>query len=133
MEQLCARLRVPNDIRDLAKLVAEYHDLIHTLPILQPKTIVKLFDSIDAWRKPQRVEQIALTSEADVRGRTGFEAADYPQGRLLREAWLVAQAVPTKDVVEAGFKGQAIREELTRRRIAAVTAWKEQRCPQPKD
>ncbi len=37
VEQLCARLRVPNDIRDLAKLVAEYHDLIHTLPILQPK------------------------------------------------------------------------------------------------
>jgi tRNA nucleotidyltransferase (CCA-adding enzyme) len=40
------RLRVPNDIRDLARLVAEFHDLIHTLPILQPKTIVKLFDSI---------------------------------------------------------------------------------------
>ncbi|MDU5714989.1 MAG: multifunctional CCA addition/repair protein [Citrobacter freundii] len=112
VEQLCQRLRVPNDIRDLAKLVAE-------------------FDSIDAWRKPQRVEQIALTSEADVRGRTGFEAADYPQGRLLREAWLVAQAVPTKDVVEAGFKGQAIREELTRRRIAAVANWKEKRCPKP--
>ncbi|WP_213133170.1 multifunctional CCA addition/repair protein [Citrobacter sp. FP75] len=129
VEQLCQRLRVPNDIRDLAKLVAEFHDLIHTFPILQPKTIVKLFDSIDAWRKPQRVEQIALTSEADVRGRTGFEAADYPQGRLLREAWQVAQTVPTKDVVEAGFKGPEIREELTRRRIAAVANWKEQRCP----
>ncbi len=131
MEQLCARLRVPNDIRDLAKLVAEYHDLIHTLPILQPKTLVKLFDSIDAWRKPQRVRQIALTSEADVRGRTGFEASDYPQGRLLLEAWEVAQSVSTKEVVAAGFKGAEIREELTRRRIAAVAQWKEQRCPQP--
>ncbi|VDZ67994.1 tRNA nucleotidyltransferase (plasmid) [Klebsiella aerogenes] len=48
---------------------------------------MKLFDSIDAWRKPQRVQQIALTSEADVRGRTGFESCDYPQGRLLLEAW----------------------------------------------
>ncbi len=122
---------MPNDIRDLAKLVAEFHDLIHTFPILQPKTIVKLFDSINAWRKPQRVEQIALTSEADVRGRTGFEASDYPQGRWLREAWLVAQAVPTKEVLEAGFKGAEIREELTRRRIAAVANWKERRCPKP--
>jgi tRNA nucleotidyltransferase (CCA-adding enzyme) len=68
--------------------VAEFHDLIHTFPILKPATIVKLFDNIDAWRKPQRVEQIALTS-ADVRGRTGFEACDYPQGRLLRKAWEV--------------------------------------------
>ena len=131
VEQLCQRLRVPNEIRDLARLVAEFHDLIHTFPMLNPKTIVKLFDSIDAWRKPQRVEQLALTSEADVRGRTGFESADYPQGRWLREAWEVAQSVPTKAVVEAGFKGVEIREELTRRRIAAVAGWKEQRCPKP--
>ncbi|GHL47799.1 hypothetical protein ECZU29_26490 [Escherichia coli] len=43
----------------------------------------------------------------------------------------VAQSVPTKAVVEAGFKGVEIREELTRRRIAAVASWKEQRCPKP--
>ncbi|GHL75437.1 hypothetical protein ECZU34_31850 [Escherichia coli] len=36
-----------------------------------------------------------------------------------------------KAVVEAGFKGVEIREELTRRRIAAVASWKEQRCPKP--
>ena len=120
-------------MRELAKLVAEFHDLIHTLPILQPKTLVKLFDSIDAWRKPQRVEQIALTSEADVRGRTRFEACDYPQGRLLREAWIAAKSVGNKEVIEAGFKGPEIREELTRRRIQAVAEWKEKRCPQPKD
>ncbi|BCU54075.1 multifunctional CCA addition/repair protein [Enterobacter kobei] len=124
VENLCARLKVPNELRDLAKLVAEYHDLIHTLPILKPQTIVKLFDAIDAWRKPQRIEQIALTSEADVRGRTTFEATDYYQGRLLREAWKAAQQVTNKEVIDAGFSGLAIREELTRRRIAAVEAWK---------
>ncbi|WP_312212068.1 multifunctional CCA addition/repair protein [Pseudescherichia sp.] len=131
VSNLCERLRVPNELRDLAKLVAEFHDLIHTFPILKPQTIVKLFDSIDAWRKPQRVEQIALTSEADVRGRTHFEASDYPQGRLLREAWEVAKAVSTKEVVAAGFKGAEIREELTQRRIDAVAKWKATRCPQP--
>lgn len=132
VEQVCQRFKVPNDVRELAKLVAEYHDLIHTLPILQPKTIIKLFDAIDAWRKPQRVTQIALTSEADVRGRTHFEASDYPQGRLLHEAWAAAKSVGNKDVLDAGFKGPQIREELTRRRIQAVTNWKEKRCPQPK-
>lgn len=132
VEQLCARLRVPNEMRDLAKVVAEFHDLIHTFPILKPATIVKLFDSLDAWRKPQRVEQLALTSEADVRGRTGFEDCDYPQGRLLREAWEAAKSVTNKEVIDAGFKGPEIREELTRRRIQAVALWKEARCPQPK-
>ena len=127
VEQLCARLRVPNELRDLAKLVAEFHDLIHTFPLLKAATVVKLFDNIDAWRKPQRVEQLALTSEADVRGRTGFEACDYPQGRLLHEAWEVAKSVPTKPVIEAGFKGPDVREELTRRRVAALNAWKQEK------
>ncbi|MCE0847766.1 multifunctional CCA addition/repair protein [Buttiauxella sp. A2-C1_F] len=126
VERLCQRMRVPNEIRDLAKLVAEYHDLIHTISILQPKTIIKLFDAIDAWRKPQRVEQVALTSEADARGRTGFEASDYPQGRLLRAAWNAAQSVTNKEVIDDGFSGPAIRDELTRRRIAAVEAWKKE-------
>lgn len=126
VEQLCQRMRVPNEIRDLARLVAEYHDLIHTMSILQPKTIIKLFDAIDAWRKPQRVEQMALTSEADARGRTGFEASDYPQGRLLRAAWVAAQSVTNKEVIDDGFSGPAIRDELTRRRIAAVEAWKKE-------
>lgn len=130
VEAMCARLRIPNDLRDLAKVVARFHDLIHTFPVLKPATIVKLFDDIDAWRRPQRVEQLALTSEADVRGRTAFEAKAYPQGRLLREAWEVARNVATKPVIEAGFKGPEVREELTRRRIAAVAQWKDKRCPQ---
>ncbi|WP_426817463.1 multifunctional CCA addition/repair protein [Winslowiella sp. 2C04] len=124
VEGLCQRLRVPNHIRDLSMLVAEVHDLVHTIERQQPETLIQLFDRIDAWRKPQRVEQIALTSEADARGRTGFESNSYPQGDFLRQAFQVALSVSTKAVVEAGFKGPAVREELTRRRVAALAAWK---------
>ncbi|WP_058911001.1 multifunctional CCA addition/repair protein [Entomohabitans teleogrylli] len=131
VEQLCLRLRVPNEVRDLAKLVAEFHDLIHTIGQLRPETLVRLFDRLDAWRKPQRVEQIAITSEADARGRKGLEEIDYPQGRLLRDAWQVAQSVAVSEVIAAGFKGAAVRDELTRRRIQALAAWKATACPQP--
>ncbi|WP_130831849.1 multifunctional CCA addition/repair protein [[Erwinia] mediterraneensis] len=120
VEALCQRLRVPGAVRDLALLVTEFHDVVHTIERQPPEALVALFDRIDAWRKPQRVEQIALTSEADVRGRAGLENCAYPQGDYLRRAFALAQAVPTKAVVEAGFKGAAVREELTRRRIAAI-------------
>ncbi|CCG85807.1 multifunctional CCA addition/repair protein [Erwinia piriflorinigrans] len=122
---LCERLRVPNALRDLALLVTEFHDLVHTVQCQQPAQLVALFDRVDAWRKPHRVQQIALTSEADARGRTGFESNPYPQGDYLREAWQVVQGVSAKEVVEAGFKGMAVRDELTRRRIAALDAWKQ--------
>ncbi|ACX89303.1 polynucleotide adenylyltransferase/metal dependent phosphohydrolase [Pectobacterium parmentieri WPP163] len=126
VEALCQRLRVPNPIRDLAKLVAEYHDLVHTVQVLQPKTLLKLFDAIDVWRKPQRLEQLALTSEADARGRAGFEENPYPQGDYLREAFRVAALVSSASVVADGFKGIDVRNELTLRRIHALAEWKAQ-------
>ncbi|MDT0178248.1 multifunctional CCA addition/repair protein [Enterobacter sp. BRE11] len=120
VEAICQRLRVPNAIRDLALIVTEFHDVVHTIERQSADALVALFDRIDAWRKPHRVEQIALTSEADARGRAGLESLPYPQGDYLRQAFALAQSVPTKAVIEAGFKGAEVREELTRRRIAAV-------------
>ncbi len=120
VEALCLRLRVPNAVRDLALIVTEFHDVVHAIEHQSADALVALFDRIDAWRKPQRVEQIALTSEADARGRAGLESMAYPQGDYLRQVFALAQSVPTKAVIEAGFKGAEVREELTRRRVAAV-------------
>ena len=122
VEALCQRLRVPNQVRDLALVVTEFHDVVHTIERQPANALIALFDRIDAWRKPDRVEKMALTSEADARGRAGLESMAYPQGDYLRVAFTLAQAVPTKDVVAAGFKGAEVREELTRRRVAVLQA-----------
>lgn len=129
VEQLCQRLRVPNHVRDLSLLVTEFHDIVHTVERQSSETLVGLFDRIDAWRKPQRVEQIALTSEADARGRATLENNPYPQGDYLRMAFGVVQAVSPKEVVEAGFTGSDVREELYRRRITALESWQENQRP----
>lgn len=120
VEALCQRLRVPNNVRDLALVVTEFHDVVHTIERQSAASLIALFDRIDAWRKPERVEKMALTSEADARGRAGLESMAYPQGDYLRQAFALAQAVPTKDVIAAGFKGSDVREELTRRRVISV-------------
>jgi len=124
VENVCQRLRVPTHIRDLAKLVAEFHDLIHTVNKLRPETLVKLFDTIDVWRKPQRLEQMIFTSEADARGRTGFEQNPYPQGDYLRGAYAAALTVSIKDIVDSGLQGLEIKEELKKQRIRAIADWK---------
>lgn len=124
VDALCARLRTPNHVRDLAKIVAEYHDLIHTVDRLTPKTLMKLFTAIDVWRKPERLEQMIITSEADARGRTGFENAPYPQGDYLREAYRVAASITNREVIDAGYAGAAIGEEIRLRRLKALALWK---------
>lgn len=125
VQGMCERLRVPTAIRDLAVLVAEFHDLIHTIERLRPDTLLKLLDTIDVWRKPQRLDQMIMTSEADARGRTGFENNLYPQGDYLRAAFHAANGVSIKEVVALGLQGMAIREELGKRRIAAIAQWRE--------
>ncbi len=127
VQAMCERLRVPNHIRELAKIVAEYHDLIHTVDRLTPKTLVKLFHAIDVWRKPERLEQLIMASEADARGRTGFENSAYPQGDYLREAFRVAASVTNREVMEDGFTGAGIGEEIRLRRLRALTDWKQQK------
>lgn len=117
---LCQRLKVPNHYRDLALLITEFHDVLHTIERQPAEKIIGLFDSIDSWRKPERILQLTLASEADARGRAGLTANPYPQGAFVRKMYEIAAAVPVAAIVQAGFKGPEIRQELTKKRTEAL-------------
>lgn len=120
IKALCKRFRVPNEYRDLALLVSDQHQNIHNAYELRAETIVKLFDKADFWRKPHRLQQLLLSCEADAKGRTGFELSPYPQAGYIQQCFKVAADVAVKDVIEAGYKGAEIRQQLTAQRIEAV-------------
>ncbi|HEK2989131.1 TPA: multifunctional CCA addition/repair protein [Proteus mirabilis] len=124
VEALCQRYRIPNQIRDLAKLAAKYHDHLHRIEKMRPSKIIRLFDAIDAWRKPERIDQLAIISEADARGRQGAENLPYPQGIFFRQAFKIANQIDVKSIVSRGLKGSAIREALTKQREVAIIEWK---------
>ncbi|SNY52300.1 tRNA nucleotidyltransferase (CCA-adding enzyme) [Arsukibacterium tuosuense] len=124
INQLCQRLRVPNDCKELALLVCEYHQLVHKTRELKPATVLKLFNGIDLWRKPQRLDDILLCCKADLRGRTGFEQAEYPQADYLQQLANAALAVNVREIVAKGLKGEAIGAELQKARLAAISAAK---------
>lgn len=123
IEALCERLKIPTSARDLARLAARYHDKIHVIGKLNAQEIVQIFDGLDSWRKPERIAQLSLVSEADARGRGGLECQNYRQGEYLRQAYAIAQQVSVKPIIEQGFQGPQIREELTHQRIQAVESW----------
>ncbi|WP_318464470.1 multifunctional CCA addition/repair protein [Photobacterium leiognathi] len=121
IKALCQRLRVPNEYRDLALLVCEQHTKIHHAEEMRADTFIKIFDQIDAWRRPERVAQLATCCRADARGRTHFEQTPYPQADIFQAVFAIAQQVDVKAIVAAGFKGAEIREQLAAKRIEAVT------------
>lgn len=120
IQQFCQRLRVPNDCKELALLACEFHQLLHRALQLKASTVLKLFDGIDLWRKPERLDALLLVAIADLRGRTGFEQADYPQADYLRAMASAARAVDIKAIVAQGYKGEQIREQVQRARLSAL-------------
>lgn len=124
VEALCERLRVPRAYRELALHVAEYHLKAHRARELRPATLVRLLESLDAFRRAERFEQFLIACEADARGRAGLGDKPYPQADLLRAAFGAAQAVNPRDLVEAGYRGAQIGEQLHLRRVEAVASWK---------
>ena len=125
IKALCERIRVPNEYRDLALLVSDQHQNIHQAFELRPQTLIKLFDKADLWRKPQRLTQLLIACEADIRGRTGFEQRDYPQAQYLKNCFDTALNVPIKPIIDAGFKGADIKAELQRQRIERLAEYKQ--------
>ncbi|MBD2783966.1 CCA tRNA nucleotidyltransferase [Xenorhabdus sp. DI] len=125
LKQMCERLRIPNSARDLAMIVTQYHGWVHSAEQLSPEALLTLFNAVDAWRKPQRIEQLIICSEADHCGYAGEETASYPQAGYLREVFAIARQVSVQDVIARGFQGAEIRTELERQRHMAIADWKQ--------
>jgi tRNA nucleotidyltransferase (CCA-adding enzyme) len=120
IDALCTRLRIPNNYRELAVLVARYHGNAHRAVELRTSTLLRLLENLDAFRRGPRVEQFILACEADMRGRTGFEDRPYPQAQRLRRALEVAAAVTLDDAERAGLAGTEIGERLRAKRLEAL-------------
>ncbi len=119
VEDLCQRLRVPKSYRELAVAVTRYHLHYHRAAELKPATLLKLFNALDTFRRPERFELFILACEADSRGRTGFENAHFDQPDILRRARDAAAAVTARELT-GEFTGAAISEELDRLRKQAI-------------
>ena len=123
IETLCKRLKVPNDCRELAMLTAREHGNVSRALELRANTLVSLFERCDAFRKPQRFEQMLLASECDFRGRAGadFATRPYPQAPHLRATLAAARAVNAGEVAQRCLDDKArIPEAVHAARVSAV-------------
>ena len=119
---VCKRLRIPNEYRDLAERTARFHLHYHRALELKPSTIVKTLEQLDAFRKPQRFEKFLLASEADARGRPGHENSLFPQGDFFRKAFIAAQDVDTQALVQQGYSNKELADKIREERTRLVAA-----------
>ena len=127
---LCDRLKVPNEFRELAILTARHHASVHRAAELTPTTLLKLLETVDAFRRPERFGELLTACESDARGRAGLESQPYPQREYLLRARDAAAAVALTDDERRELKGPFLGERIREKRLAAVTSVKETACPE---
>jgi tRNA nucleotidyltransferase (CCA-adding enzyme) len=128
VKDLCERIKVPNEARDLALLVARYHGDVHRAAELRPVTIANMLQGVDAYRKPERFEEFLQACSCDFHGRPGYAEKPYPQAERLRVAFEAARSVDagaiaaglTKTISDPTRLPGAINSRVIEARIAEI-------------
>lgn len=124
VRELCLRLRVPNDCRDLALIVAKFHGKAHNAHEMRAETLLKLLQDTDAIRQPQRFEAFLQACESDSRGRLGFDTKPYLPANYLRNALVAALSVDAGETARHHTEPDKIRQAIFDARAQAIR----QRC-----
>ena len=120
VKDLCKRYKIPKSYSQLAEITSKYHTHIHRAFEVKAKTLLKLLESTDAFRRPERFEQFLLACTADSRGRPSYEKNPYEQADFCRQLLKAVSVVDVKEIIDAGFKGIKIREKLYQKRLIIV-------------
>jgi tRNA nucleotidyltransferase (CCA-adding enzyme) len=118
---LADRLALPDRYRQLAALASRWSSAVHQASEISPETLLRLFDSADAFDSTVVMDGMLAACEADFRGRKGSETKAYPQAQIVRRAFAAAASVTYNDLRNEGYKpGKELDGFLRRRRIEAI-------------
>lgn len=120
VQQLCKRLRIPNEFKELACITAEFHLHVHRAFEIKNSTLLNTIEKLDGIRKPERYEQFLIACTADSRGRTGYENKPYPQADHYRQALKIIKNVDIQPFKDAGLKGKEMATAIHTARLSAL-------------
>ena len=92
---------------------------------LRPETLTEMLHNLGAFKPDNQLPAFLLACEADARGRTGFEQADYPQAAFIRAALETALSVDTREALQSNLEGAQIGVAIQRLRSKAVGHFKQ--------
>ena len=129
-EKLSARLKVPVDCRDAARLTARWQATVRRAGELRPARLLDLVLAADALRRPERLDALldACACVAEAREGTG---GDYAPARIARRALAVVKRVDAGAIARSlgaaatagtSERSSAIAAKLRAARLKALRA-----------
>lgn len=121
VDTLCERLKAPRRFRDLARLVARYHDQVEKALELSAAAILHLLLATDALRRPERFGQFILACEAICPNRQAANKQVWPAAELLRNALDAVCSIDIGSLLPAQPEDPlAVQESIRLHRIQAI-------------
>ncbi|EUJ11435.1 tRNA nucleotidyltransferase/poly(A) polymerase [Methylophilaceae bacterium 11] len=120
LKDVVTRLRVPNDCRDLAVMVAQFHGKLHAVTQMKPTTRLSFLMELDAIRQPQRFQSFLQACEADSRGRTGLENCALHEAELLDKTLVAALQVDAGAIAKQFTQPEEIKQAVFNARLSAI-------------
>ena len=131
IEEFCKQWKVPNNYRDIAKIVCGQHQRIHTVMgrdqnnWSRPKSVMSIFEQSGAERNVERFLKVLKTCESDAKGRVGLSANDdYLQRPYLEDCLRAVVSLDTRSIsrklLENGKSGEVIGLEIRSAKIDAI-------------
>lgn len=122
IERLCRRLAVPKSWQQLTGLATAHQTRCHQAEKLDGESLLQLLESTDAFRRPERFDQLLLTCQASLIAleHQSGQPSVYPQADYLKQSLALASAVPVTPLLEKGLRGEAIKEALHNARLDAL-------------
>ncbi len=117
---LSKRLRVPNDCKELAHIVAKFHGKVHQVKEMRSETLLKFLVDTDAIRQPERFHDFLLACECDIRGRTGYETQAFEEAGLLLSLLKAATEVDAGAVAKLHDAPEKIKQAVYEARLNAL-------------
>ncbi len=122
IREVVARLRVPNDCKDLALVVAKYHGKLHAARQMKASTLLQFLEELDAFRQRMRFEDFLLACECDSRGRLGLEDCPLADAEHLAMALQAALTVDAGVIAKQCSSPAHIKQSVAEARIHAIQA-----------
>ena len=110
VEALCERLRVPNDVRELALLACRTRVALRASRLATPRALLELLKRADAFRRPERFRDLLEVAARDV---------PIVDTARLERASAIASSVNGGEVAAKAPPGK-IAEAIDAARLAAI-------------
>ena len=120
LKEVTKRLRIPNDCKELAVIVAKFHGKLHQVNHMKPQTLLQFLIDLDAIRQPERFKDFLKACECDSRGRAGLESCALPEVDLMLKLLKAATSINAGAIAKTLIEPEAIKQGIFEARLQAV-------------